>query len=74
MCVLPSLLQCRGCCLSIHCHLIHNCRLVSCCAHQVHRKMARASRDIRFDDVLANACQEDRKQYCSDVQPVGSGA
>lgn len=37
---------------------------------QVHRKMKRASRDIRFDDVLANACQDDRKTYCSAVQPV----
>jgi hypothetical protein len=26
---------------------------------------------IRFDIVLANTCQEDRKQYCNDVQPVG---
>jgi Golgi apparatus protein 1 len=40
------------------------------CRDQVHRKMTRAARDIRFDDVLANACQEDRKQYCNDVQPV----
>lgn len=35
--------------------------------------MARAARDIRFDDVLARACQEDRKNYCNDVQPVGAG-
>lgn len=39
------------------------------CREQVHRKMSRASRDIRFDEILANACQEDRKQYCNDVQP-----
>lgn len=32
--------------------------------------MSRASRDIRFDEILANACQDDRKQYCNDVQPV----
>jgi Golgi apparatus protein 1 len=31
--------------------------------------MSRASRDIRFDEILANACQDDRKQYCNDVQP-----
>jgi Golgi apparatus protein 1 len=31
--------------------------------------MARAARDIRFDDVLANACQEDRKAHCDAVQP-----
>lgn len=39
------------------------------CRDQVHRKMSRASRDIRFDEILANACQDDRKQYCNDVQP-----
>jgi hypothetical protein len=39
---------------------------------KVHRKMQRASRDIRFDDVLANACQADRKDFCPDVQPVSS--
>lgn len=43
-------------------------------AAQVHRKMSRASRDIRFDEILANACQDDRKQYCFDVQPVSSAA
>lgn len=37
---------------------------------QVRRALVRASRDIRFNDVLANACSEDRKAYCSDVQPV----
>eukprot|EP00878_Enallax_costatus_P007022 GHUV01007359.1.p1 GENE.GHUV01007359.1~~GHUV01007359.1.p1 ORF type:complete len:595 (+),score=136.49 GHUV01007359.1:1595-3379(+) len=39
------------------------------CRDKVHRKMKLAARDIRFDDVLANACQEDRKKYCNDVQP-----
>jgi Cysteine rich repeat len=39
------------------------------CRDKVHRKMSRAARDIRFDDVLANACQEDRRMYCNDVQP-----
>jgi hypothetical protein len=34
--------------------------------------MQRMSRDIRFDDVLANACQADRKDFCPDVQPVSS--
>lgn len=40
------------------------------CKDQVHRKMRLAAQDIRFDDVLANACQEDRKSFCPDVQPV----
>ncbi|KAF6266246.1 hypothetical protein COO60DRAFT_1470052 [Scenedesmus sp. NREL 46B-D3] len=39
------------------------------CRDKVHRKMQRMSRDIRFDDVLADACQADRKSYCPDVQP-----
>jgi hypothetical protein len=46
----------------------------SACRDKVHRKVMRAARDIRFDDVLANACQEDRKNFCNDVQPVGAGA
>jgi hypothetical protein len=41
---------------------------------KVHRKMQRMSRDIRFDDVLANACQADRKDFCPDVQPVSSSS
>lgn len=36
--------------------------------------MRAAARDIRFDDVLANACQDDRKTYCNDVQPVSAVA
>eukprot|EP00879_Flechtneria_rotunda_P000602 GHRR01000712.1.p1 GENE.GHRR01000712.1~~GHRR01000712.1.p1 ORF type:complete len:883 (+),score=207.41 GHRR01000712.1:2504-5152(+) len=39
------------------------------CRDKIHRKTQRAARDIRFDDVLANACQEDRKNFCNDVQP-----
>ncbi|KAI8475756.1 MAG: hypothetical protein J3K34DRAFT_453290 [Monoraphidium minutum] len=39
------------------------------CREKVHRAMVREARDIRFDDVLADACQEDRKTYCNDVQP-----
>jgi hypothetical protein len=48
--------------------------LVPACRDKVHRKMQRMSRDIRFDDVLANACQADRKSYCPDVQPVSSSS
>jgi hypothetical protein len=40
------------------------------CKDQIARRTSRAARDIRFDDVLANACQDDRKKYCNDVQPV----
>jgi len=39
------------------------------CKDQIARRTSRAARDIRFDDVLANACQDDRKKYCNDVQP-----
>lgn len=46
--------------------------LPACLAAQVHRKMTRASRDIRFDEILANACQDDRKEFCNDVQPVSA--
>lgn len=38
------------------------------CKAEVHRRMSRAGRDFRFDEALANACQEDRSKYCSDVQ------
>ena len=40
------------------------------CKAEVQRRMQRAARDIRFDEVLAVACTEDRKKYCSDVSPV----
>jgi Golgi apparatus protein 1 len=40
------------------------------CKAEVHRRMQRASRDVRFDEVLATACFEDRTKYCVDVQPV----
>jgi hypothetical protein len=40
------------------------------CRDKVRRKMARAARDVRLDDVLAEACAEDRKALCNDVQPV----
>eukprot|EP00798_Chlamydomonas_sp_ICE-L_P019058 gene19058-25661_t len=39
------------------------------CKSEVHRRMERASRDVRFDDVLASACAEDRAQFCNDVSP-----
>jgi hypothetical protein len=39
------------------------------CKAQIHRMSMRASRDIRFDEVLASACTEDRNKYCTDIQP-----
>ncbi|GAX77303.1 hypothetical protein CEUSTIGMA_g4749.t1 [Chlamydomonas eustigma] len=38
------------------------------CQAEVHRRTKRAARDIRFDEVLADACQEDRTKFCNDVQ------
>ena len=40
------------------------------CKAEVHRRMQRAARDVRFDEVLANACYDDRTKFCNDVQPV----
>lgn len=42
------------------------------CKDQVHKLTERAAQDVRFDEPLADACAEDRKTYCEDVQPVGS--
>jgi hypothetical protein len=39
------------------------------CKAQIHRMAMRASRDIRFDEVLASSCTEDRNKYCQDIQP-----
>ena len=40
------------------------------CRAEVHRRTQRAARDIRFDEVLANACMDDRAKFCNDVQMV----
>eukprot|EP00798_Chlamydomonas_sp_ICE-L_P010076 gene10076-7973_t len=37
--------------------------------NEIHPLMTRASKDIRFDEVLADACYTDREQYCNDVSP-----
>ena len=42
------------------------------CKAEVHRRMQRQSRDIRFDEVLANACFDDRAKFCDEVQMVRS--
>ncbi|GLI60743.1 hypothetical protein VaNZ11_002971 [Volvox africanus] len=39
------------------------------CKAEIHRRLARAARDIRFDEVLAGACTDDRNRFCSEVQP-----
>ncbi|KAG2435442.1 hypothetical protein HYH02_011942 [Chlamydomonas schloesseri] len=39
------------------------------CKAEIHRRLTRAARDIRFDEVLASSCMEDRNRFCSDVQP-----
>lgn len=44
------------------------------CREQVHKVMARASEDIRFNQMLADACFNDREQFCSTTQQVSFGA
>ena len=43
------------------------------CREQVHKVMARASEDIRFNQMLADACFNDREQFCSTTQQVSFG-
>lgn len=38
------------------------------CKAEIHRRMSRQARDFRFDEVLANACTQDRTTFCNDVQ------
>ncbi|KAL0026108.1 hypothetical protein WJX79_000228 [Trebouxia sp. C0005] len=38
------------------------------CREQVHQVMARASEDMRFNQMLADACFNDREQFCSTTQ------
>ncbi len=40
------------------------------CREQVHKVVARASEDIRFNQMLADACFNDREQFCSTTQQV----
>ena len=40
------------------------------CKDQVHKVMARASEDIRFNQLLADACLNDREQFCGGTQQV----
>lgn len=40
------------------------------CRNAVHRVIQRAAEDIRFDEPLADACFQDRKQYCPGAHAV----
>ena len=42
------------------------------CRDEVHLVMARASEDIRFNQMLADACLHDREVFCSSTQQVWS--
>ena len=42
------------------------------CKDEVHRVMVRASEDIRFNQMLADTCLNDRDKFCSTTQQVGS--
>ena len=44
------------------------------CREQVHQVMARASEDMRFNQMLADACFNDREQFCSTTQQVSLAA
>ena len=40
------------------------------CQEQVHKMMALASEDIRFNQILSDACLSDRERFCKDTQQV----
>ena len=40
------------------------------CKDEVHQVMVRASEDIRFNQMLADACLNDRDKFCSNTQQV----
>ena len=40
------------------------------CREEVHKVMARASEDIRFNQMLADDCYNDRAKFCSNTQQV----
>lgn len=40
------------------------------CRDEVHKVMARASEDIRFNQMLSEACLTDREVHCSTTQQV----
>lgn len=42
------------------------------CRKSVHRVIQRAAEDIRFDEPLADACYQDRKQFCPNAHAVRS--
>ena len=42
----------------------------STCQDQVHKMMALAAEDIRFNQILSDACLPDRERFCKDTQQV----
>ena len=40
------------------------------CKDEVHKVMARASEDIRFNQMLSEACLTDREVHCNTTQQV----
>lgn len=40
------------------------------CKDEVHKVMARASEDIRFNQMLSDACLTDREVHCNSTQQV----
>ena len=42
----------------------------STCQDQVHKMMALAAEDIRFNQILSDACLSDRERFCKDTQQV----
>lgn len=40
------------------------------CKEEVHKAIARASEDIRFNQMLSEHCLHDREQHCNTTQQV----
>lgn len=40
------------------------------CQQQVHKLMSLASEDVRFNQILSEACLSDRERFCKDTQQV----
>lgn len=47
-----------------------NVLMDSNCQEQVHKMMSLASEDIRFNQILSDACLSDRERFCKDTQQV----
>ena len=53
-------------CLQDHRDLLHSSK----CKDEVHKVMTRASEDIRFNQMLSEACLTDREVHCNNTQQV----